>query len=53
MQATVKMKGWWGGNIISENITWKHLLNTTWVSFPIENKQPSDEQLFSEEVRSK
>ncbi len=45
--------GTWGGNIISENITWKHLLNTTWVSFPIENKQPSDEQLFSEEVRSK
>ncbi len=22
--------GTWGGNISSENITWKHLLNTTW-----------------------
>jgi len=44
--------GTWGGNIASENITWKHLLNTTWVSFPIANKQPSDEELFSEKVRT-
>lgn len=43
--------GTWGGNIASENITWKHLLNTTWVSFPLANKQPSDEVLFSEAVR--
>ena len=45
--------GTWGGNIASENINWKHLLNTTWVSFPIADKQPSDEELFSAEVRSK
>lgn len=40
--------GTWGGNISSENITWKHLLNITWVSYPIENNQPSDEELFGE-----
>ena len=44
--------GSWGRNISNENITWKHLLNTTWVSFPIANKQPSDEELFSESVRN-
>jgi sulfoacetaldehyde dehydrogenase len=43
--------GTWGGNIASENITWKHLLNTTWVSSPIANRQPSDEELFDESVR--
>lgn len=44
--------GTWGGNISSENITWRHLMNTTWVSSPIPNRQPSDEELFSEEIRS-
>ena len=43
--------GTWGGNIASENVTFKHLLNTTWVAFPIANRQPSDEDLFSEAVR--
>ena len=43
--------GSWGGNISSENITWKHLINTTWVSSPIANRQPSDEELFDEYVR--
>jgi sulfoacetaldehyde dehydrogenase len=43
--------GTWGGNISSENITWKHLINTTWVSSPIANRQPSDEELFDEYVR--
>ena len=43
--------GTWGGNIASENITWKHLINTTWVSSPIANRQPSDEELFDESVR--
>jgi sulfoacetaldehyde dehydrogenase len=43
--------GSWGGNISSENITWKHLMNTTWVSYPIASKQTEDEVLFSEQVR--
>lgn len=44
--------GTWGGNISSENITWRHLLNTTWVAFPIESKQIPDDELFSEEIRN-
>ena len=38
--------GSWGGNITSENITWKHFLNTTWVSKPIDVNRPSDEMIF-------
>ncbi|NCB00750.1 MAG: hypothetical protein EOM67_01115 [Spirochaetia bacterium] len=43
--------GSWGGNISTENISWKHLLNTTWVAFPIKSRQIPDEELFSEEIR--
>lgn len=43
--------GSWGGNISSENITWKHLLNTTWVSSPIPSTQPADEELFDAKIR--
>jgi sulfoacetaldehyde dehydrogenase len=38
--------GTWGGNIISENVHLKHYLNTTWVSTPIKEDKPSDEELF-------
>ncbi len=38
--------GSWGGNIVSENITWKHMINTTWVSRPFEPVVPTDEELF-------
>jgi sulfoacetaldehyde dehydrogenase len=38
--------GTWGGNITSENITMKHYINTTWVSYPIKPIIPSDEELF-------
>lgn len=37
--------GTWGGNIVSENVHWKHFLNTTWVSSPIPQSVP-DESLF-------
>jgi len=40
--------GTWGGNISSENISLKHYMNTTWVSWPIPEDRPSDEQLFGE-----
>jgi sulfoacetaldehyde dehydrogenase len=40
--------GTWGGNIVSENITLKHYINTTWVSYPIEQVIPTDEELFGE-----
>jgi sulfoacetaldehyde dehydrogenase len=38
--------GTWGGNIASENITWKHFINTTWVAKPIEPVLPDEAVLF-------
>ncbi|EST52929.1 aldehyde dehydrogenase [Brevibacillus panacihumi W25] len=40
--------GTWGGNIVSENVHLKHYMNTTWVSRPIPEDKPSDEELFGE-----
>ncbi|EIW20507.1 MULTISPECIES: aldehyde dehydrogenase family protein [Pelosinus] len=40
--------GTWGGNASSSNITWKDLLNITWVSSPIEHNMPTDEEIFGE-----
>lgn len=40
--------GTWGGNIVSENVSLKHYMNTTWVSVPITEDRPSDEELFGE-----
>jgi acyl-CoA reductase-like NAD-dependent aldehyde dehydrogenase len=40
--------GTWGGNIVSENVHLKHYMNTTWVSVPIKEDKPSDEELFGE-----
>ncbi|MDP2791106.1 MAG: aldehyde dehydrogenase family protein, partial [Rectinemataceae bacterium] len=30
--------GTWGGNITTENVHWKHMINVTWVSLPIVEK---------------
>lgn len=38
--------GTWGGNITSENIVWKHFLNTTWVSKPIPPTLPDEDKIF-------
>ena len=38
--------GTWGGNVISENVSLKHYMNTTWVSVPIKEDRPSDRELF-------
>ncbi len=38
--------GTWGGNVISENVSLKYYLNTTWVSVPIKEDRPSDQELF-------
>jgi len=38
--------GTWGGNIVSENVHLKHYMNATWVSVPIKEDRPSDEELF-------
>jgi sulfoacetaldehyde dehydrogenase len=40
--------GTWGGNIVSENVHLKHYLNTTWVSVPIKEDKPSDQELFGD-----
>jgi sulfoacetaldehyde dehydrogenase len=40
--------GTWGGNITSENIHLKHYMNTTWVSRPIPEDRPTEEELFGE-----
>lgn len=40
--------GTWGGNITSENITWEHLINVTWVSKPFDPIVPTDEELFGD-----
>ena len=40
--------GTWGGNIVSENITLKHYMNTTWVARPIPEDMPSLKELFGE-----
>ncbi|MBN2861367.1 MAG: aldehyde dehydrogenase, partial [Sphaerochaetaceae bacterium] len=42
--------GSWGGNSTTENVTWKHLLNHTWISYPIEMNRPRDEELFGDLV---
>lgn len=40
--------GTWGGNSTNENINWRHLINVTWVSKPLETPKtlPADEELF-------
>ncbi|GAE27300.1 alcohol dehydrogenase [Halalkalibacter wakoensis JCM 9140] len=39
--------GTWGGNITSENVTYKNYINTTWVAREIKDfKVPTDEELF-------
>ena len=38
--------GTWGNNIVSENITWKHMVNYTWVSSPIPENKPDENALF-------
>jgi len=38
--------GTWAGNMTSENINWKHFLNYTWLSDPIPEHIPTDEELF-------
>jgi sulfoacetaldehyde dehydrogenase len=40
--------GIWGGNITNENISLKHYLNVTWVSRPIPEDRPSEQELYGE-----
>ncbi len=38
--------GTWGGNVTTENISYKHFLNVTWVSEPFPPVKPSDEDMW-------
>ena len=40
--------GVWAGNVTNENISLKHYLNYTWVSRPIAEDRPSEQELFGE-----
>jgi sulfoacetaldehyde dehydrogenase len=44
--------GSWGGNATNNNITWRDLINETWVSKPlaVTKTLPSDEELFGKDV---
>ncbi|HCZ23587.1 MAG TPA: aldehyde dehydrogenase, partial [Acholeplasmataceae bacterium] len=47
MPSTVSLGcGSWGGNITSENITFKHFINVTWVSEYFTPKRPTDDEIF-------
>jgi sulfoacetaldehyde dehydrogenase len=47
MPSTVTLGcGTWGGNITTENISWKHFVNITWVSEPFEPRKPEDESVW-------
>jgi sulfoacetaldehyde dehydrogenase len=49
MPSTVTLGcGTWGGNITTENIHWRHFINVSWLSLPLEPKRPSDEDIFGE-----
>ena len=45
--------GSWGGNSTNNNITWRDLINETWISKPLaKNKElPSDEVLFGDAMK--
>jgi sulfoacetaldehyde dehydrogenase len=40
--------GIWGGNVTNENISLTHYLNVTWVSYPIPEDRPSEQELFGD-----
>ena len=40
--------GIWGGNITNENISLKHYMNVTWVSRPLPEDRPPEQELFGE-----
>lgn len=44
--------GSWGGNATNNNITWRDLINETWVSKPLAAPKvlPSDEELFGDVI---
>ena len=49
MPSTVTLGcGTWGGNSTTENINYRHFINVTWLSEPIERKKPEDNEMWGE-----
>lgn len=47
MPSTVTLGcGTWGGNITTENIHWRHFINVTWLSLPLPQSRPTDDEIF-------
>ena len=44
--------GFWGGNSVNDNINWRHLVNISWVSRPLDKVKvvPNDEDLFGDAI---
>ena len=44
--------GSWGNNSTNENINWKHLINETWISKPLDTPKtlPEDSELFGDVI---
>jgi sulfoacetaldehyde dehydrogenase len=43
--------GTWAGNMTTDNINWRHFLNYTWLSAPVEEYIPADEEIFGEYLK--
>jgi sulfoacetaldehyde dehydrogenase len=43
--------GSWAGNMTTDNINFKHFLNYTWLSTPIPEHIPTDEELFGDYLK--
>ncbi|MBW1690379.1 MAG: aldehyde dehydrogenase family protein [Deltaproteobacteria bacterium] len=43
--------GTWAGNMTSDNINWRHFLNYTWLSVPVEEYIPTDEEIFGDYLK--
>jgi len=43
--------GTWAGNIVSENVNWRHFLNYTLLATPFEEYVPGDEELFGQYLK--
>jgi len=43
--------GTWAGNMTSDNLNWRHFLNYTWLSDPIPEHIPTDEELFGDYLK--
>jgi sulfoacetaldehyde dehydrogenase len=49
MPSTVTLGcGSWGGNSTTENINYRHFINVTWLSEPVERKRPEDNEMWGE-----